>query len=63
MHHKVIVTDDKTTIFGSFNFSDNADKGNDENILIVENPAIAKAFLNEFDRVLALAKNPPVKKK
>ena len=26
MHHKVIIIDDETVIFGSFNFSDNADK-------------------------------------
>jgi len=63
MHHKVIVIDDHITIFGSFNFSDNAAHSNDENLLIVDNPEIAKAFRAEYDRVLALAKNPPAKKK
>jgi phosphatidylserine/phosphatidylglycerophosphate/cardiolipin synthase-like enzyme len=63
MHHKVIVIDDHITIFGSFNFSDNAAHSNDENLLIVDNAEIAKAFKAEYDRVLALAKNPPAKKK
>ncbi len=63
MHHKVIIIDDHITIFGSFNFSDNADNSNDENILIVDDPGVAKAFKAEYDRVLELAKNPPVKKK
>lgn len=63
MHHKVIIIDERITIFGSFNFSDNAAKSNDENLLIVDNPEIARAFKAEYDRVLALAKNPPAKKR
>ncbi|MGN6562391.1 MAG: phospholipase D-like domain-containing protein [Thermomicrobiales bacterium] len=63
MHHKVIIIDDHIVIFGSFNFSDNADTENDENLLIIDNADIAHAFKTEYDRVLALAKNPPVKKK
>lgn len=51
MHHKVIVLDETTTVVGSFNFSDNADKSNDENLLIIHNPAIAKRFEEEFHRV------------
>ena len=59
MHHKVFILDDRTVIFGSFNFSDGADKENDENVLIVEDPAFAQLFVQEFNRVLAAAKNPP----
>ena len=62
MHHKVIIIDERIVIFGSFNFSDNAAKANDENLLIVENVDIARAFTAEYDRVLTLAKNPPAKK-
>ncbi len=62
MHHKVIIVDGHITIFGSFNFSDNAANSNDENLLIVDNADIATAFKAEYDRVLALAKNPPAKK-
>ncbi len=56
MHHKVIVLDDRVTIFGSFNFSDSADRDNDENLLIVEDPQFASQFDAEFQRVLARAK-------
>ena len=62
MHHKVIIVDERIVIFGSYNFSDNADKDNDENLLIVDNPDLARAFKAEFDRVLALAQNPPPKR-
>ncbi len=62
MHHKVIIVDEHIVIFGSFNFSDGAATQNDENLLIVDNADIAKAFKAEYDRVLALAKNPPTKK-
>jgi phosphatidylserine/phosphatidylglycerophosphate/cardiolipin synthase-like enzyme len=48
-HHKVIVVDDETVITGSLNFSNNADDSNDENVVIVQNPAIAARYLEEFD--------------
>ncbi|TAK31336.1 MAG: hypothetical protein EPO21_17725 [Chloroflexota bacterium] len=63
MHHKVFVVDGRLTILGSFNFSENADRGNDENLLIVDDPTFAKAFEDEFGRVLEQAKNPPERKK
>ncbi|MDB5080822.1 MAG: hypothetical protein JWP00_2746 [Chloroflexi bacterium] len=63
MHHKVFIIDEKTVILGSFNFSDNADQSNDENVLIVEDANMAKAFKQEYDRVLAVAVNPPTRKK
>ncbi len=56
MHHKVIVLDGRTTLFGSFNFSESADRDNDENLLIVEGPQFAAQFEDEFQRVLASAK-------
>lgn len=59
MHHKVFIIDERTTLFGSFNFSDGADKSNDENLLIVDDPGFARLFLEEFDRMIAAAKNPP----
>jgi phosphatidylserine/phosphatidylglycerophosphate/cardiolipin synthase-like enzyme len=62
MHHKVFIIDGKTVIFGSFNFSNNADKDNDENLLIVDDPALAQAFEAEFQRVRDQALNPPKKK-
>jgi phosphatidylserine/phosphatidylglycerophosphate/cardiolipin synthase-like enzyme len=56
MHHKVILLDDSVAIFGSFNFSANADEDNDENLLVVEGPEFAARFDEEFQRILALAK-------
>lgn len=51
MHHKVFVIDGKTVITGSFNFSESADEKNDENLLIIEDPELAKKYLEEFERV------------
>jgi phosphatidylserine/phosphatidylglycerophosphate/cardiolipin synthase-like enzyme len=59
MHHKVIVVDERITVFGSFNFSNNAAEDNDENLLIVHSPAFARAYLAEVDRVVAQAKAGP----
>ncbi len=62
MHHKVIVIDERTVIFGSFNFSSNAAEDNDENCLIVDDPGLARLFLDEYERVRAQALNPPARK-
>ncbi|RIK39040.1 MAG: phospholipase [Chloroflexi bacterium] len=49
-HHKVIVIDDAIVVTGSLNFSENADRSNDENVLVVSNQDIARLYLEEFDR-------------
>ena len=51
MHNKVIVIDERYVITGSLNFSTNAETNNDENVLIIENPDIARLYLQDFDRV------------
>jgi phosphatidylserine/phosphatidylglycerophosphate/cardiolipin synthase-like enzyme len=51
VHHKVIIIDEETVITGSANFSNSAAKRNDENILIIKNKEIAKAYLEEYRRV------------
>jgi len=53
LHHKVFVIDNKTVITGSFNPTNNGDKRNDENLLIIHSPDIARAFLDEFDCIWA----------
>lgn len=55
MHEKVIVIDGRTVIFGSFNFTQNAATDNDENLLIIDDPAVAAAFQQEFCRVYNVA--------
>jgi phosphatidylserine/phosphatidylglycerophosphate/cardiolipin synthase-like enzyme len=61
MHHKVFIVDDKTVVLGSFNFSQNAETENDENLIIVDDASLAAQFEAEFGRVYDLAKNPPKK--
>lgn len=56
MHHKVFIVDAKTVIFGSFNFSQNAEEENDENLLVVDDPSLAQQFQAEFGRVYEQAK-------
>ncbi len=51
MHHKVIIIDERRVITGSYNFSRNASRNNDENILIIDNGGIAAGYLAEFRRV------------
>jgi phosphatidylserine/phosphatidylglycerophosphate/cardiolipin synthase-like enzyme len=57
-HHKAFVIDDKTVVTGSFNFSDNANESNDENVVIVANSDIAALYLQEFERRWAEAGEP-----
>lgn len=56
MHHKVFIVDAKTVVFGSFNFSQNADEENDENLLVVDDAFLAQQFQAEFERVYDQAK-------
>ena len=51
LHHKVFIIDEKIVVLGSFNFSENADNSNDENLLVLHNADISKEFLAEFERV------------
>ena len=51
MHHKVFIVDDSIVVTGSFNFTENADKDNDENALIIYNADVARQYLEEFQRV------------
>lgn len=60
LHHKVIVVDERIVITGSMNFSTNAEESNDENVIIIDNADIARLYLQEFDRVWKLSKEPDV---
>ena len=60
LHHKVIVVDERIVITGSLNFSTNAEENNDENVIIIDNPEIARLYMQEFDRVWNLAEDPEV---
>ena len=58
MHNKVIVVDERYVITGSLNFSTSAEESNDENVIIIDNPDIAKLYMRDFERVWSLGKDP-----
>lgn len=55
MHHKVLIIDEQIIITGSYNFSASAEQRNDENLLVIDDAALARLYLAEFQRVLSLA--------
>jgi len=58
MHHKVIVVDERYVITGSLNYSTNAEESNDENVIIIDNPEIARLYMQEFERVWSRGVDP-----
>jgi len=58
MHHKVIIIDESIVITGSFNFTKSADESNDDNVLIINSPALAQLYLQEYQRLDAIAQQP-----
>lgn len=58
LHHKVFIIDDERVVLGSFNFSASARDSNDENLLIIRDPALAAQFIAEFNRRWAEARTP-----
>ena len=55
MHSKSIIIDDKYTIIGSMNFSNSGENKNDENLIVIKNPQIAKFykqfFLSQWNKI------------
>lgn len=51
MHDKVIIVDEAIVITGSFNFTNTAQRDNDENVLIIHSPKIARRYLAEFHKI------------
>ena len=58
LHHKTIIIDEQIVVTGSFNFSNNADRSNDENLVIMTSADLATHYLQEFDRRWAEASAP-----
>jgi len=58
MHHKVIVVDERYVITGSLNYSTNAEESNDENVIIIDNPEIARLYMQEFEQVWSRGVDP-----
>jgi phosphatidylserine/phosphatidylglycerophosphate/cardiolipin synthase-like enzyme len=51
LHHKVFIIDRSIVITGSYNFSNNAEFNNDENVVIIFSPEVAEKYIEEFQRV------------
>lgn len=51
LHHKYAVIDKKIVIAGSHNWTEAANTGNDETVLVIENPKIAAHYMREFERL------------
>lgn len=58
MHHKVMIIDDEVVITGSYNFTDNAENANDENLAIIRDATITRFFLHEYVRIRQQALEP-----
>lgn len=54
-HNKVIVIDERVVVTGSYNFTNRAENVNDENMVIITDPALAKLYSDEFERLYAEA--------
>lgn len=66
LHHKFGIVDQQTVITGSHNWTDAANTGNDETVLVVHSPTVTAHFQREFERLNAnaiLGLPPAVKKK
>jgi phosphatidylserine/phosphatidylglycerophosphate/cardiolipin synthase-like enzyme len=51
MHHKFMVVDGRIVVTGSYNWSYGAEENNDENMIVVSNPDVARLYEAEFQRV------------
>lgn len=49
-HNKVMIIDGETVITGSFNFTNAADKRNAENLLLIRDAALARAYTENWER-------------
>jgi competence ComEA-like helix-hairpin-helix protein len=56
LHHKFAVIDGKTVITGSHNWSQAANNGNDETLLVIESQTVADHYVREFARLYSKVK-------
>ncbi|MBX3002436.1 MAG: hypothetical protein KF828_00680 [Anaerolineales bacterium] len=54
LHDKVLIVDDAIVVMGSYNFSSNAERRNDENTLIIYSEALASQYREHFRQVWSL---------
>ncbi len=51
MHDKIMIVDGKVVLTGSFNWSNNAENENNENLLIITSTSLATTYENEFQKI------------
>lgn len=56
LHHKFGVIDQQMVITGSHNWSEAANSGNDETVLVIQNATVAAHYRREFERLYANAR-------
>jgi len=54
-HNKIMIIDGKEVITGSFNFTKAAQNKNAENVLIIQDPTLAKRYLENWQRRQAVS--------
>ena len=59
-HNKVMIIDKRRIITGSFNFTRAAEERNAENLLIMDNKALSKRYMQDFERHLEHASPAPL---
>jgi phosphatidylserine/phosphatidylglycerophosphate/cardiolipin synthase-like enzyme len=62
LHHKIIIIDEEIVITGSLNFTANATTSNDENVIVIKEPNIARLYMQEFEKLWEEATDPPPSK-
>jgi phosphatidylserine/phosphatidylglycerophosphate/cardiolipin synthase-like enzyme len=58
LHHKTMIIDGHIVITGSYNFTNSAEKSNDENLIIVNDREVAQLYQAEFERIYSQAQSP-----
>jgi len=53
MHNKVMIVDGIIVLTGSFNWSNNAENYNDENLIVIKSTYVAKVYEAEFQKIWA----------
>ncbi|NJM76367.1 MAG: hypothetical protein HC852_12010 [Acaryochloridaceae cyanobacterium RU_4_10] len=53
LHHKFGIVDRRTVILGSHNWTEAADRQNDETLLAIEHPTVAAHYDREYERLWA----------
>lgn len=51
MHHKVVIVDDAVVLTGSFNWSQNGQTYNNENLVIIDDENVASSYSKEFQNI------------